>query len=339
MVEAFEGFDSMSWGQLTRRYFPIAGDGNSSIVTGRNSVGGALHLQGGFNVQSYFTIPVTARSEYYIGFDFKPISFTTGYSNFSTFLKLLGASTTILELKVKADTLNLTCTYGSSPNGAIALNAWQNVQIYLKVSATVGALIVKVDGVTQINLTNINTGTADIVGVQIVTWDGTYFSDPKEYDNLWIFNTTGSYSNTWPAGYVTAQLQVPTSDGTYTDFTPSAGSDHYANVDDHPANDDTDYNYGVAAGSQDTCNLGALAGTIAIVHGVKVVNVLRKDDVDPKEAATLLKSGSTLAVGATVSMPLSYTELTTLYAADPHTAAQWTEANVNAVEVGTKVVS
>ena len=337
MVEAFEGFDSMSMAQLTRRYGAVAGDSNSTMVTGRNSIGGAVHLQGGFNVQSYFTIPVTARSEYYLGFDFKPISFYG--SNASTFLKLLGASTTILELKVTPTALNLISSYGNSANGAIALNAWQNVQIYLKVSATVGSLIVKVDGVTQINLTNINTGTADIVGVQVVSWEGSYFADPKEYDNLWIFNTTGSHSNTWPAGYVTAQLLVPTSDGTYTDFSLSAGSDHYANVDDHPANDDTDYNYGVAAGSQDTCHLSALAGTIALVHAVKVVNVVRKDDVDPKEAATLLKSGSTLAVGATVSMPLSYTELTTLYAADPHTAAQWTEANVNAVEVGTKVVS
>src|SRR5262249_46814461 len=45
---------------------------------------------------------------------------------------------------------------------------------------------------------------------------------------------------------------LPTSDGNYTQWTPSTGTSHFANVDETPCNGTTDYNSTTTVGSRDS---------------------------------------------------------------------------------------
>jgi hypothetical protein len=74
-----------------------------------------------------------------------------------------------------------------------------------------------------------------------------------------------------------------------------------------------------------------------------VTAIVRKDDVDSKNLQVFTKSGSTETFGSNISVPLGYLSSTTngsaaiLHGDDPNTSAEWTQTNVNALEVGVKV--
>lgn len=69
-VELFEGFDTVTIGQLSRRY-PLWGysGGNYGMSGGYGSVGQSLHFSGWYLGET-LTIPITARSEYFVGFHY-----------------------------------------------------------------------------------------------------------------------------------------------------------------------------------------------------------------------------------------------------------------------------
>lgn len=190
------------------------------------------------------------------------------------------------------------------------------------------------DGNVAFHLTGLNTGTNNIAYLQ--------FSDSTNsdvyFDNFWVFNTSGSHSNTWPNGNMVVQALYPSSDGTYTDWTPNSGSNHYSRVNEAQADDDTTYVSTTTVGNKDTYHYTSLTGVISQVHSVMTTAVYKKDNVSPKSMHILTKSGSTLAESSDILPTTSYNSTSIQYNDDPNTSAQWTTSNVNAVEAGVKVI-
>jgi hypothetical protein len=131
----------------------------------------------------------------------------------------------------------------------------------------------------------------------------------------------------------------PTADTADADWTPSAGADHYAVVDENTVNGDTDYVSAATPGELDLYAMASLGFTPDTVHAVQVTMVARKDDAEARQVRTRLKSGTTTADGTTQGMATSYLPYGDLYATDPDTAMAWTPGAVNAMQVGIEVVS
>ncbi len=79
-------------------------------------------------------------------------------------------------------------------------------------------------------------------------------------DDVAINDTVGGEQNSWAGGGGVFLLK-PTADGNSHDFTPSAGADNYAMVDDIPAND-SDWNYSSTATHMDTFTIEDLPAEI-----------------------------------------------------------------------------
>jgi hypothetical protein len=126
----------------------------------------------------------------------------------------------------------------------------------------------------------------------------------------------------------------PTADTAEADWTPSAGADHYAVVDEATINGDTDYVSAATPGDLDLYEMGNLSFTPDTVHAVQV-----KNDAEARQVRTKLKSGTTTADGTTQGMATSYLPYGDLYATDPDTSIAWTPGAVNAMQVGIEVVS
>lgn len=309
---------------MARRY-PLSGGAGGGMATGCDGTGQSFYA-----VDYSIPIFVTARSEYYIGFDLR----SNNQAHNWDFVHIQTAAGADLVIFNNASGINTT--FGNTAGGLMAINTWYQVQIYVKRHATAGMLTIKIDGVTVLNLTGLAMGSTDI---------GKIVLHPQQYggvnlamfDNLWIFNTLGTHSNGFPVGRMKVQALMPNAAGTYTDLTPSAGS-NYQNVDETTANDDTDYNSGITATNKDSYNLTDLSGSIAQVHGVQVTAIVRKDDVDSKTYQTFTKSGSTETYSADIVATLAYASSTPLILTDdPNTSAQWTVTNVNALEAGVKI--
>ncbi len=67
--------------------------------------------------------------------------------------------------------------------------------------------------------------------------------------------------------------------------------------------------------------------------------MLAKGDAGNRSMASVLKSGSQVAVGPTVAVGTSPQQTRSVYQVDPATGAAWTQAGVNAAKVGYRVVA
>lgn len=333
-LEYADSFDTYNTAQLIRRY-PTA---ISSTINTPGVGGIGTHLivnstgSGGFFPNSW-AIPITVHSEYYVGFDLNCPVIPQDFLTVST-----AALSSICVFSVLANG-TITSSFGNSSTGIIVAGTWYQVQVYLKRHATTGIIIVKVDGVTVINLSGLNTGTTDIGNIVLMSKG----ANSTYYDNLWIFNTLGSHSNTWPTGRMKVQPLLPAADGTYTGWTPNSGANHYSRVNQAQADDDTTYNSTTTSGNKDSYAIGALTGSPAHIHGVIVTIIARKTDVDSKNYQVFSKSGATESFSSDIQAPLSYGSstqngvATLLHTDDPNTSAEWTPTAVNALEIGVDV--
>lgn len=133
-------------------------------------------------------------------------------------------------------------------------NAWNFIAGTITVNGGSGAWDIWVNEV-QVLAGSGNTGTG-FFGYLHCGLATTYW-----LDSVVIFDTTGTTVNAIPSNLlVVTPAMFPNADGVVS-LTPSTGTDHFPNVDEAPANDDTDHNSG-AAGTQDLYgfDLSSLSG-------------------------------------------------------------------------------
>lgn len=229
---------------------------------------------------------------------------------------------------------------GTSANGILIANAEQYIEFKVTFHATAGTAEVRVNGTTVISLTGQNTKTTSnaYANVILVNHAGVPFSNNGSIDDLYVCDGTGSTNNDF-LGDVRIDTLYPTSDGTYSQFTPSTGTEHYSLVDETNPNA-TDYVDGSTVGQIDSYGMGDLSPIASqIVYGVKVNAAVLKDDAGAKSVATMVRSGSTDAAGASAALGTSQTYVSQIYETNPSGSAAWTEAAVNAMEAGVKVTA
>ena len=153
------------------------------------------------------------------------------------------------------------------------------------------------------------------------------------WDDLYICDQTGSTNNDF-LGDVRVDTLFPTADGNYSQFTPSTGSTHYVLVDETAPNT-TDYNSGTTVNDRDSYALGNLTALVSqTVYGVQTNIAVLKDDAGAKSIASFVRSGSTNGDGASAGVGTSQFYVRQIFEQDPAAVAAWTEATVNAAEIG-----
>jgi len=167
---------------------------------------------------------------------------------------------------------------------------------------------------------------------------GTSGGATPTYDDLYICDGTGGTNNDF-LGDCRVDTLYPTSDGNYSQFTPSTGSSHFALVDETTPNT-TDYNDGATVGDRDSYGMGNLAAlTSQTVYGVQVNAAIVKDDAGAKSAATFVRSSATDGDGAGVALGTSQAYVSQVFETNPNGSVAWTETTVNAMEAGVKVTA
>jgi len=226
-------------------------------------------------------------------------------------------------------------TYLGSGTATLLPNVWYYIETRVFIDSTTGSVEVRLNGVTDVNLTNVNTQAS--ANNTVNTFKFQVYSQASYYDDMYICDTTGSNNNTF-LGDSRVEGIMPTADGTTIQWTPLAG-DNYANVNEIPPDGDTSY---VSTNTTNDVDTYAFANLTAITSGVKglQVNILnRKDDAGSREIAPMIRSGGTDYTGDTFSVLDNYATAVQVYEEDPNTAALWTVGGVNAAEFGQKMIS
>jgi hypothetical protein len=216
---------------------------------------------------------------------------------------------------------------------ALLAGAWDYIEIKVFIHDTTGTIEVRVNGTAVITLTNQDTrnaGTAQVTNVFL----GSSGVNSADICDWYIADTTGTANNDFLGDTRVLEL-YPNGAGTYTDFTPSAGSNYQA-VDETAQDGDTTYVESSTVGHKDTYAYTDLA-TSPTIKGAMLLILAKKDDAGARSIALTCKSGATEDDGTTAALSTSYVYYSKIWETDPDTAAAWTAANLNSAEFGVEL--
>jgi hypothetical protein len=156
--------------------------------------------------------------------------------------------------------------------------------------------------------------------------------------DLIVMDTSGTKCNDL-LGNRRVQGFVPTADGNYKEWTPSVGSDNYANVDEIPQSA-TDYNSAATAALKDSFAHGSISNLAASVDAAIVSVMGKTDDGGAASLRAIARQGTTDATSAnTEAVPSSSGFMDFPFYVDPATGVAFTAAGFNSAEFGIERVS
>jgi hypothetical protein len=100
---------------------------------------------------------------------------------------------------------------------------------------------------------------------------------------------------------------------------------------------DTKYVFTPDTGDQDFYNIDPIINAPTI-FGVEIGGAYRQDDATQRFVANQIRSGATVATGVTLATNQTYTFTYDIFELNPDTGLGWSNAEVNAIDVGPKVV-
>ena len=217
---------------------------------------------------------------------------------------------------------------------------WNYVELQVgSFHATTGSVSVRINGVADpgLSVSNVNTNTA-LSGTASAVFLGTC---GQSADTETKFDDIYARDDATFMGDIRVTALFPTGAGSHADFT-RGGSDSGANwsqVDEVAPNSDTDLNNSVAVGDIDSFAMGDLGQTAATILGVQTNLWARKTDAGVRSLALFEKSGTTETAGTGVPLTASYTYQRAIAEVNPATGIPYTLAEINALEIGYKLVS
>ncbi len=278
---------------------------------------------------------------YFYGMRFIPAAAITGGQNLFAWLDGSGAPQVTLVTNANGTIIakrgggNGTVLGTSSNSVVLTQNVWCYVELGIKCNGSTGTIDIRINGTSVLSLTGQNTqgqasttvGGAQILGANI----NNYVQD------IYLADSTGSYNNTF-LGDVHVSVYNPTSNGTYTSYTPNGAASLYQCVNASTPADSTIFASDSTPGDRMSVNLASssVSGTIA---GVVNVGRMKKTDSGTRTSALTVTNNSVDSIGSTISLGTSYAYYTQVQETDPNTGVPWTNSGFNTAQVGVKTVS
>lgn len=267
------------------------------------------------------------------------VSFTNT-TNAVNFIRLMdGASVQVgVQLNV-GGTLQVERN-GTLLGSASALSLTSATYYYVEFMATIndstGSYEVKVNGSSVLSASSQDTKNTANAYANALQLSGASANSAK-FDDLYVCDNSGSAPLNTFLGDCRIDTLLPNADGTYTDFTPSTGSDHYAVVDESTPNT-TDYNSSSTAGHKDSYNMQNLAAITGTIYAIQTSGAVAKDDAGARSIKVGVRSSSTDSVDAGTALSTAQIYYIKISETDPATATAWTESGVNAAQALFEVV-
>lgn len=322
-----DGFDTASPGNILTKW---TSGSIGAVQTGRFDYGQAVRFMGTSLVKTL------AGNHQTLGMAFGVRINTTFAATMLVGLRDAGSYQ--CEVKIRADgkiDLTRNGTLIATSLNPLNLATWYHLEFKVYLHDTAGTAELRVNGASFVAVSGAdtkNTANASANEIVITSQNG---GVPIDYDDLVVWNTSGSLNNDW-LGDCRIFTQFPSGPGSYSQWTPSAGS-NYQNVDDNPADGDATWNSAASADYKDSYAFTDIPG-VGTIRAVAAHIVARKDDAGARVVAHLLRRGSDV-LGTNLNLADAYALYSYLWETDPITAAAWTLANLNNTEFGVKLVA
>lgn len=221
---------------------------------------------------------------------------------------------------------------GRTDPAVIHAGAWNHIEIMMTVGTTTGAIEIRVDGVTRISLSNVNTNPqGDGTVSQFIMSSGS-----KTFNNvnfvyvadLIASNATGANADF--LGDQKVYTDFPDADGGTQQWTPSAGSDAYAMVDDAIPDDGSTYVESDNIGDIMQLTFPDVPVTATEILDVCIFHRTLKGGAGDCSIQSSMISGASQTDGDVVPMSTVYAGFLQNFETDPATGLPWDQAGANA---------
>lgn len=241
-------------------------------------------------------------------------------------------------------------TLGESTN-AIASSSFDFLEIKIVHHPVTGSIEVKRNGAAFWTLSNVNTAFSGnnqsasvLVGGYDVSIGGVtvYHFLRGTVTDFHLLNTVvnGADAND-PVDFIGDrhwEVVLPTSDLTYSDFTPFPSANHWENVDEIPPDDLTSYNATDTVGDKDSFGMASFTGPAAAEVLISYTMYSQKDAGGAVGVSGLMRSpagvGGTDGNGTEFQVPDPFAFRQSFLCTDPDSSGAITVAIANAAEHG-----
>jgi hypothetical protein len=236
-----------------------------------------------------------------------------------------------------------TGTFLGSANNCLLPNRWQYIEIRVKVHATAGEVECKVNGIQVMNLSGIDTDRGGSFAEMTEVWFYAMTANADTYarayviDDIYIVSTDAGVHTTF-LGPTKIEGLFASAEGDNIDFTPSAGTDNSANIDENPVST-TDYNSSSTATDFDLLAADNLTLLSQNIRGVQLNVDFLVTEATPFGLLPKIKTGTTEDDGDEITTADDETWVTKFHVfdQDPDTATNWTAAGINGMQIGYEV--
>lgn len=213
-------------------------------------------------------------------------------------------------------------------------NSWQHIEVKVTISATVGTIEVRREGVPVLELTGLNTGTANAEQCSICSRNnGSTLQTPSTYyvKDWVIWDGSGSLNNDFFGSVLVYSLL--TNSDVSLNWTPSTGATGFDLIDEAPPVD-TDYieapDPAPAAAVMGLTNLPA---DVTSVRGLITIARAAKTDGGDGNLQVSLISNAVTGSGTDRAITTAYSYYRDVFETDPDTSAAWTPVAVDAIDI------
>ena len=218
----------------------------------------------------------------------------------------------------------------------IISGGYQHFEAVLFCATVGGACEVRIDGVTVLNVTGVNTqaqATAVIGQVKVGLFDNVHLTFPPymDVDDYALWDTEG-YQNADFIGDKKVYFLLPNADTAEEDWTPATGADSYEMVNNVPPND-AQYIQAANPGDLSRFDLTNLPAEVVSVAGIVALARVVKTDAGNAKIRLGVTSGGDTDTGAELPVSMAPAYLQSIFELDPDTDAPWTVSGVNACQL------
>jgi hypothetical protein len=221
---------------------------------------------------------------------------------------------------------------GTTATPVITASSYQHIEAVVFFSQTVGTIEVRVNGVTVLSLSAIDTCSTSLVECsQVIVGGGELGVSTHYIDDLFAYDGTGSYNNTFIGDRRVLTL-FPNANTATADWTAVGAATGYECIDEASPDDDTTYITAATTGLVSQFGLQNLPGGISVINGVVIVERARKTEAGPANTKVSIVSGASTTVGADKALTEIYTYRQDVFQIDPASTAPFTPAEVDALQ-------
>lgn len=227
---------------------------------------------------------------------------------------------------------------GTTASPVVTAETYQHIEAMVFFSQTVGTIEVRVNGVTVLSLSGIDTvNTALVECSQVVLGGGISGSTPSnvDMDDVFAYDDTGSFNNSFIGDRRVITL-FPDANTIQADWTAVGAATGYEAIDDASPDGDTSYITAGVPGSPGPISefgIQNLPAGISAISAVVVIEMARKTEAGPANTQWSVISGASETAGLDKPMTEIYTYRADVFETDPASAAPFTPSEVDGLLV------